>query len=132
MFDQRLDVSADVESCADGLVDSVREARWTGARRLARAAHWADLHVPAPGGAGFTPGGEGTPAVTPFAATELGCLLATSTVSARSLLADALDLRHRHPRLWEAVMTGRVEDFKARHVARLTRAAGLSPLILPW
>jgi hypothetical protein len=127
MFDQPVVVSGeDVESCADGLVDSVREIRLSAARRLARVAAWADVHSPAPGAAGFVPGGEGTPAVTLFTATELGCLVQTTTTSARSLLADALDLRHRHPRLWAAVMTGQVEDFKARHVARLTRAAGLS------
>jgi hypothetical protein len=71
-------------------------------------------------------GGDGTPAVTPFAATELGCLLQTTTQSAHTLLADALDLRHRHPRCWEAVMTGQLEDYKARHLARATRTAGLT------
>ncbi len=113
-------------SCADGLHDSVRETRLVAARRMARVTHWADLHAPEPGKQGFTPGGDGTPAVTPFAAAELGCLLQTTTMSARSLLADALDLRHRLPRLWQAVMTGQVEDFKARHVARATRGAALS------
>lgn len=123
---EAVDVSGDdLESCADGIVDSVREIRLAAATRLARVAHWADLHAPAPGASGVMPGGDGTPQVTPFAATELGCLLHTTTVSARSLLADALDLRHRHPRLWHAVMTGQAEDFKARHVARVTRAAGL-------
>jgi hypothetical protein len=127
VFEAAVDVSdEDVRSCADGLHDSVLETRLVAARRMARVAHWADLHAPDPGKAGVTPGGDGTPAVTPFAAAELGCLLQTTTMSARSLLADALDLRHRLPRLWQAVMTGRVEDFKARHVARATRGAGLS------
>jgi hypothetical protein len=127
MFEVAVDVSDEgLRSCADGLVASVPEMRLVAAQRMARVVHWADLHAPAPGKAGFTPGGDGTPEVTPFAATELGCLLQTTTMSARSLLADALDLRHRHPRLWGAVMTGQVEDFKARHVARLARGAGLS------
>jgi hypothetical protein len=104
----------------------VREIRLAAARRLARVAHWAGLHSPAPGRTGIVAGGDGTPAVTPFAATELGCLLQTTTQSAHTLLADALDLRHRHPRCWEAVMTGQLEDYQARHLARATRTAGLT------
>jgi hypothetical protein len=126
MFDSVQVDSEHLRACADGLHDSVRELRLGAARRLARVAHWADLHSPAPGHAGVVLGGDGCPEVTPFTATELGCLLQTTTHSARTLLADALDLRHRHPRCWEAVMTGQVEDFKARHLARATRTAKLS------
>jgi hypothetical protein len=126
MFDSVQVDSETLRSCADGLHDSVRELRLAAARRLARVAHWADLHSPTPGHVGVVLGGHGCPEVTPFTATELGCLLQTTTHSARALLADALDLRHRHPQCWEAVMTGQVEDFKARHLARATRTAELS------
>jgi hypothetical protein len=56
--------------------------------------------------------------VAEFTAAELGCLLQTTTGAAASLLRDALNLRHRHPRLWAAVMQGEVEDWLARKVAR--------------
>ena len=41
-------------------------------------------------------------------------------------MRDVLDLRHRHPRLYDAVLAGKVRFFQARHVVRATRHAGLS------
>lgn len=67
------------------------------------------------------PGGEGTPEVTEFAAAELGARLGMSTISAWWLMADALDVRHRLPKLWERVETGEVRVYLARLVARKTR-----------
>src|SRR5918994_7511523 len=37
------------------------------------------------------------------------------------LIADALDLRHRLPRLWDRVMTGGVRAWQARKIAETTR-----------
>ena len=51
-------------------------------------------------------------------------LLQTTTTSASILLGGALDLRHRHPRLWARVQAAEVDDWQARKVARL--AAELS------
>ena len=75
------------------------------------AAHWADLHseetIPASAGpvlAGFERavrlGGDGTPLVAEFACAELAVLMGIGCVAAEHLVADALDLRHRHPVLW--------------------------------
>jgi hypothetical protein len=36
-------------------------------------------------------------------------------------MADALDLRHRLPELWQLIMTGGVPAWKARKVAQATR-----------
>jgi hypothetical protein len=44
-----------------------------------------------------------------------------SSGSARALMADALDLRHRLPELWQLIMTGGVPAWKARKVAQATR-----------
>ena len=71
-------------------------------------------------------GGAGTPAVAEFASAELGVLMGTSSVAADHLIRDALDLRHRHPVLWAALGAGRARVWKARKVAQLTHAAGLS------
>ena len=95
------------------------------------AAHWADLHHPdsqAPA-AKTLPGaeqgrqlaGDGTPEVLEFAAAEFGARMGTSSGSARALMADALDLRHRLPELWQLIMAGRVPAWKARKVAQATR-----------
>jgi hypothetical protein len=116
---------------------SVRDQRLVGARRLALAAHWADLHAPDLHGPGVRVAGsrrerdrrrhglrlgaDGTPEVSEFAAEELGVLLQTSTGSAAHLLRDALEVRHRLPRVWEAVLAGDLEDWKARKVACATR-----------
>jgi hypothetical protein len=98
-------------------------------RRLVLAAHWADLH---PGHAvtdsrlpgterAVRLGGEGTPTVGDFAAAELGCVLRLSDGSASRLIGDALDLRHRLPRIWAAAREGRVPAYRARHLAAATR-----------
>ena len=48
-------------------------------------------------------GGEGTPEVSEYCAAELGALQGTGACAARLLIADALDLRYRLPRLWDRV-----------------------------
>jgi hypothetical protein len=95
------------------------------------AAHWSDLHHPdsqaptertLPGAEqGRQLGGEATPQVLEFAAAELGASLQTSIGSARALMADALDLRHRLPELWQHILAGAMPAWKARKVAQATR-----------
>jgi hypothetical protein len=100
-------------------------------QQLELAAHWSDLHhpdsqVPAektlPGAEqGRQLGGEGTPEVLEFAASELGARMETSHGSARALMADALDIRHRLPQLWQLIVAGCVPSSRARKVAQATR-----------
>ena len=95
------------------------------------AAHWADLHhpdsqpspaKPLPGTEqGRQLGGQGTPEVLEFAAAELGAQMETTVGSGRALIADALDLRHRLPELWQLICVGRVASWRARKVAQATR-----------
>jgi hypothetical protein len=66
-------------------------------------------------------GGAGTPVVLEFAAAELGPRIGRSAYSARMLVADALDVRHRLPRVWSRVCAGEVPVGNARHVAQQTR-----------
>jgi hypothetical protein len=98
-------------------------------RRLQIAAHWADLHpgealVPSrlPGSEHPVQlGGDGTPTVGDFAPAELGCVLRISDGSASRLIGDALDLRHRLPKIWAAVLAGQVPAYQARRIAAATR-----------
>jgi hypothetical protein len=100
-------------------------------RLVELAAHWADLHHPdsqapierpLPGAEqGRQLGGDGTPEVLEFAAAEFGARMESSSGSARALMADALDLRHRLPELWQLIITGRVRAWQARKVAQATR-----------
>jgi hypothetical protein len=100
-------------------------------QQLELAAHWCDLHHPhsqasiertLPGAdRGRELGGEGTPEVLEFAAAELSTCLHTSIGSARALMADAVDLRHRLPQLWQHILAGVVPAWKARKLAQATR-----------
>lgn len=137
-----LDVSGlDGNAAADALARSVTAIAAAEVAQVELVAHWADLHDPdtradlsgsdLPGEvlAGLErrvrPGGDGTPRVTEFAATELGVLLGVTTTTAQGLLRDVLDLRHRHPQLWTAVRAGRARFWQARQVTRMTHTAGL-------
>jgi hypothetical protein len=98
-------------------------------RRLQIAAHWADLHPGDSVAESRLPGaehpvrlgGDGTPTVGDFAPAELGCVLRISDGSAGRLIGDALDLRHRLPKIWVAGLAGQVPAYQARHIARTTR-----------
>src|SRR5262245_20280710 len=82
------------------------------------AAHFADLQHPdsrpesgrvLPGSErGIRLGGAGTPKVLEFAPAEFGARIGKSPHAGRALVADALDTRHRLPRLWERVRAGEV------------------------
>lgn len=103
-----------------------------GCRLLEVAAAWADAH-PADGithehtllaeagerTAQF--GGAGTPAVAEFAPAELGVEIGMNPYQAAALIADALDLRHRLPRIWKRIQAGDLPAWQARRVATRTR-----------
>ena len=48
-------------------------------------------------------GGQGTPSVSEFLCLEVAALLGCSAITAAARVADALDLRWRHPGLWTQV-----------------------------
>ena len=64
--------------------------------------------------------GEGAPLVAEFCLAELGTVLGVSTTAAKKLVGHALELRHRLPRLWAQVQSGRVPAWRARSVAEVT------------
>jgi hypothetical protein len=119
MFEPLVVEVADTGALADRLDASVEAQLRLDAERYALVAAWADHH-PDTGPKALSYGAEGTPAVAEFAAEELGCLLRTTTCSAERLLRDVLDLRHRMPRHYAAVLDGRLEGWKARRLVRLT------------
>ncbi|WP_232547284.1 DUF222 domain-containing protein [Propioniciclava soli] len=71
-------------------------------------------------------GGDGTPLVGEFLAAEVGALLGISPASAKRRLGQALNLRHRHPRLWELTMQDLVDPRDALMVVDACVDAGLS------
>lgn len=94
---------------------ALEERRAAVARAFALAAHWADLHASHPqlgrGGrrvwAGedrlVQVGGDGTPQVQNLCLSELAISRRVHHHSARAVVADARDLRHRLPSWWAAV-----------------------------
>ncbi len=68
--------------------------------------------------------GEGTPMVAERAVEELAAALDISYRSGCNLVADALELNYRRPRLWALVQSGRLQAWKARRVAQHTTHLG--------
>ncbi|MFC4784747.1 hypothetical protein ACT8ZV_09745 [Nocardioides sp. MAHUQ-72] len=121
---------------ADGVLELL-EIRRQGARaeergKLRLALQWAVLH-PATVDTGVATwggpsvlltdeslGGEGTPAVAAFAPEPVAATLGISTAAGMALIADALDLQFRLPRIWRLVEQLAVEPYRARQVAQAT------------
>ncbi|QDP97026.1 DUF222 domain-containing protein [Microlunatus elymi] len=132
MFDYEVD-ELDVAGAADAFSLVSELGLRVPCQKLMLAAHWADLHppeglLPADAGAGTMIGeraqqlgGDGTPQVAEFAPAELAPIIHRSIGQARSLIADAIDLRHRFPRIWRKVRRGIVEESTVRLIARSCR-----------
>lgn len=116
------DVDADwlLALCEDAETESRRADR----RRLRYALRWAQLHPADPAdvikGHVEPAGGDGTPAIEEFTADPLGAAFQTTTHSARQLMADALDLHYRLPKLWARVEDLSVPAWRARRIAQAT------------
>ena len=87
---------------------------------------WADLHAdepdPRPGGDRLIQiGAEGTPLVSELCWAELAVARRAGVMATRNLAADALDLRHRLPLLFEQVRALRIDVWVARKIAAMTR-----------
>ena len=109
----------------------VRDRRAVEVRELELVLHWADLHAEDPrvDGQPVVPGaarlvrlgGVGTPEVLDLSICELAIARGQHTLTVRSWVADAMDLRHRLPGFYTAVREGRCDLWVARRVASMTR-----------
>ena len=128
--------SLDAEWLLDLAADAEVRERQAGRAKLRVAAQWCVLH-PATAESGFVTwsdtglpglcrdedealGGEGTPLVAAFTPEPFAAALGVSTLTGLQLLADALDLQHRLPRIWAAVEALAVAPWKARKIAQAT------------
>src|SRR5687768_14059701 len=130
MFDSGVELAAVGAAGLAGLIEQNHaELKAAECRMLQLACAWADTHYLDSGSQDYQPviqracawGGEGTPEVSEYCAAELGALQGTGIMAARALIADALDLRYRLPRLWDRVLTGGVRAWQARKIAEQTR-----------
>ena len=131
MFDSGVELPALGAAQLAGLIEQNHaELKTRECRMLQLACAWADAHYLDSDNPDYQPviqracawGGEGTPEVSEYCAAELGALQGTGIAAARALIADALDLRYRLPRLWNRVLTGGVRAWQARKIAEQTRA----------
>ena len=65
--------------------------------------------------------GPGAPEVSEFAVIELAAALGRSTDSGRMLLSDAVEAKHRLPKIWARLEAGQVQVWRIRRVTDLTR-----------
>ena len=105
---------------------------------LTAAVTWAEQHPPesideaatwitAAGDTGIPIAGEGAPLVSEFCIAEFALAIGRSTDAGRSVVADAVELKYRLPRVWARVQSGDLEAWRARRIAEdtlgLTREA---------
>ena len=117
----------DATAVLDAVVAARRTADAEEARLLALAVHWVDLHpvtddhraatfpTQRTGGLASVLGpaffdqpplaGEGTPGVAEYAVEELSAALNLSHAAGLALVSEAVELRHRLPRLWRSCGT---------------------------
>ena len=65
--------------------------------------------------------GPGAPEISEFAVIELAAALGRSTDSGRMLLSDAVEAKHRLPKIWQRLVDGQVQVWRVRRVTDLTR-----------
>jgi hypothetical protein len=124
----------DLDSSAD-VLRVAREARAAAMRAdavlLTAAVTWAEQHPPesideaatwiTPGGdTGLTLAGECAPLVAEFCIAEFALAIGRSTDGGRALLAAAVELKYRLPRVWARMQTGELEAWRARRIAEAT------------
>ncbi len=66
--------------------------------------------------------GAGAPEVSDFAVTELSTALGRTRESGRLLVGDAVEAKHRLPRVWARLVAGQVTAWRVRRLAQATRA----------
>lgn len=142
MFDTSWIDDLDREATLVAAAENVQVRLEADAAQMRLAAHWADLYSAdaaehagrALGGMERTKrlGGDGTPEVLEFAASEFGAVQDMHPVAAENLIRDCLNLRHRHPLLQARIDDGGVPVWKAREVAKRVDAAGLSREQAMW
>src|SRR3954453_20330896 len=100
---------------------------------LHAACAWADLHpVESIGEAvrfGETPvpvAGPGAPLVAEFCVAEFAAAVGLPTETGKAYLGEAVELRHRLPRIWARVVAGDLAAWRARRIARETIGLSLA------
>ena len=103
---------------------AVRARRRAEVRDLEVLAQWAAIHSGEPTDRWdrlVQLGGEGTPPVQDLSLGEIALARGTGVLASNNATADTLDLIYRLPETWERCLSGEVDVFIARRVAKLSR-----------
>ncbi|HQR26997.1 MAG TPA: HNH endonuclease signature motif containing protein [Nocardioides sp.] len=111
-----LSTSAEVLSSAATLASVSRRADTL---LVVRATEWADLHPTLPGEGGAFDD-EHLPGVAWEAPAELALAVGLSHDAGTRLIHEALELRHRLPRVWSRLLAGELPAWRARRIAERT------------
>jgi len=98
---------------------------------LTAAVTWAEQHPPesideaatwitAAGDIGLFIAGPGAPLVAEFCIAEFALAIGRSTDGGRAVIAAAVELKYRLPRVWARVQCGDLEAWRARRIAEAT------------
>ncbi|MDN5892962.1 MAG: DUF222 domain-containing protein, partial [Nocardioides sp.] len=93
---------------------------------LFQATVWADMHPPEDGSINYAdatlaPGERiSRPEIDYDAGAGLAAALGMRSESGEDLIAEALEVRHRLPRVWARVLAGEIEAWRARRIAQQT------------
>jgi len=126
---------ADLDTAA-AVLAAVREDRALvdagEARMLQAAVAWAAMHsvdslaaaatVWEHGETGVPVAGPGAPLVGEFCVPEFAAAVGMSTEAGKDYLGEAVEARHRLPRVWARVVAGDLPAWRARRIARATIA----------
>ncbi len=82
--------------------------------------HTASTWVAGGGDTGLPLAGPGAPLVAEFCLAEFAAALGVSTDAGRALVAEAVELKHRLPRLWGRVQSHELVSWRARRIAQAT------------
>src|SRR4051812_649874 len=129
-----LDTAADTAAGVLAFARDRRAAADAAEADLLRAGcAWADLHpVESIGEAvrfGDTPvplAGPGAPLVAEFCVAEFAAAVGLPTETGKAYLGEALELRHRLPKIWARVVAGDLAAWRARRIARQTIGLSLA------
>jgi hypothetical protein len=117
------------------LVQAVEWARLHEVTDLDEAATWL---VERGRDTGIPIAGDGAPLVSEFAVAEFATALGLTAESGRNLVAQAIELAYRLPRLWARVTAGQLAPWRARRIAEETlqlsfeAAAYVDQMIAPF
>jgi hypothetical protein len=102
------------------------------ANLLVAAVIWAEQHPPesideaatwwaaGSGDTGLPLAGPGAPWVAEFCLAEFALAIGRSTDPGRALIADAVELKYRLPKVWSRIQTGDLQSWRARRIAQAT------------